>query len=537
MPTSACSTTSPSRGRPPSSRVFTSAEARLTVGWRARAADFALPARPRYPVIRLVSAVISRLEERHLGPGDLRAALLDRGGRWVAPGIVAGFADRLDGLAATISTDFNIVTLGRSPEAMARAVNRLLELHGGVVVVDGADVAYELPLPLGGVMTRGSVEEAADREEELRAALVARGYPHHEPLFTLFFLSALFPRPLGLPIPTTPLIPANWELRAPRVGTLVGSRLLTREYVTQEIEGVDLAGLLARGAERVTRRDLQALTLTLGRWAAAELTPRAAGDLAVRLRDRLLGRPTAPLLAGVLEVACRRGVDQRAITALARTLGDALDRPAFREVVGEAVDDVLARYRERMGAYPRFWMAVASLLGLIDRERVVAALHAGLRQVAADPDHPVRQRLTEVLAGLPARLRREPEFATRVEAAARDLLTTPAATHVLEEAATALQAALAADLAGGHSETAAWMVERLERARRAVAADAALRGEIDRWVKARVIEAVERHHDRLATFIEKGVLALGPEGAVRLIEEHAGDDLQYIRVNGTVVGR
>src|SRR3989441_11610647 len=89
---------------------------------------------------------------------------------------------------------------------------------------------------------------------------------------------------------------------------------------------------------------------------------------AVRLRDRLLGRPTAPLLAGVLEVACRRGLDQRAITALARTLGDALDRPAFREVVGEAVDDVLARYRERMGAYPRFWMAVASLLGLIDRE-------------------------------------------------------------------------------------------------------------------------------------------------------------------------
>ena len=144
-----------------------------------------------------------------------------------------------------------------------------------------------------------------------------------------FAVTALFRRPLGLPIPHTALIPANWELMAARVGTMVGSRVLTREYVTQEIEGVDLAGLLARGAERVTRRDLEALTLTLGRWAAAELTPRAAGDLAVRLRDRLLGRPTAPLLAGVLEVAYRQGLDQRAITALARTLGDALDRPAF----------------------------------------------------------------------------------------------------------------------------------------------------------------------------------------------------------------
>src|SRR5438445_641743 len=203
----------------PWSRIFTSPEARLTVGWRARAADFALPARDRYPVIRLVSAVITRLEERPLGPGDLRAALLDRGGRWVAPGIVAGFADRLDGLAATISTDFNIVALGRSPEAMARAVNRLLELHGGVVVVDGADVAYELPLPLGGVMTRGSVEEAADREEELRAALVARGYPHHEPLFTLFFLSADF-------LPAVRLTPRGvWDVKQSRL--LLPSRRLS----------------------------------------------------------------------------------------------------------------------------------------------------------------------------------------------------------------------------------------------------------------------------------------------------------------------
>src|SRR3989442_983809 len=141
-------------------------------------------------------------------------------GRYADVCLLDGLADRLDGLAATISTDFNIVTLGRSPEAMARAVNRLLELHGGVVVVDGADVAYELPLPLGGVMTRGSVEEAADREEELRAALVARGYPHHEPLFNLFFLSADF-------LPAVRLTPRGvWDVQHSRL--LLPSRPLYR---------------------------------------------------------------------------------------------------------------------------------------------------------------------------------------------------------------------------------------------------------------------------------------------------------------------
>ena len=174
-------------------RAFTSPAARLTVRWRARAEDFVLPARERYPVVRLVSAVITRLEERPLAPGDLPAALVDRGGRWVAPAVVAGFADeRLDGLAATITTDFNIIVLGREPSAMARAVNRLLDLHGGIVIAGREGIAYELALPLGGIMTRGALADAARWEQGLRAALVARGYPHHEPAFTLFFLAADF---------------------------------------------------------------------------------------------------------------------------------------------------------------------------------------------------------------------------------------------------------------------------------------------------------------------------------------------------------
>src|SRR5207249_283879 len=107
-------------------------------------------------------------------------------------------------------------------------------------------------------------------------------------------------------------------------------------------------------------------------------------------------------------------------------------RPDFREAVADLVDGVVGSYRERMGAYPSLLIGLANVLGLINRDRLVSALHAALRRVVDDPDDPLRRRLAEVLAELPARLR--------------------------------------------------------------------------------------------------------PEGAVRLIEEHAGDDLQYIRVNGTVVG-
>src|SRR5262249_58176723 len=93
-----------------------------------------------------------------------------------------------------------------------------------------------------------------------------------------------------------------------------------------------------------------------------------------------------------------------------------------------------------------------------------------------------------------------------------------------------------ADLVAPRSETAAWIAEGVERGGEALLTDSALRAEIGGWVKARVSELVLRHHGRIAEFIANGVRALGPEGVVRLIDEHAGDDLQYIRVNGTVVG-
>jgi adenine deaminase len=196
---------------PPWRRVFATPAARLTVSWRARPEDFRLPDRPTLPVLRLVSAVITKIEERAPQPGDLHAALIDRRGRWVAPALVAGFAERVDGLATTISTDFNILALGRRAPSIARAVNRLLDIRGGVVLVEGDEVEWELPLPLGGIMTRAELPEAAARERELARRLAERGYAFHDPFFTMFFLSADF-------LPAARLTPRGvWDVKGGRV--------------------------------------------------------------------------------------------------------------------------------------------------------------------------------------------------------------------------------------------------------------------------------------------------------------------------------
>ena len=351
-----------------------------------------------------------------------------------------------------------------------------------------------------------------------------------------FAVTALFRHPLGLPIPHTAIIPANWELMAQRVGTMVGDRVLTKDYVTHEISRFDIAELLARAAERIKPANLEAAVRAVARWAAEQVTPSATGDAALWLTHLARANPIAPLLATGIEISRKQGWDQRLIEAVAAALIEALDRPDFRTTVGDLVDEVLAGYRAQMGVYPRILMGLANTFGLIDRERLVTALHTALKKIADDPDDPLRRRLTETLAALPERLRTDPALAARVEAAKEELLASPAVARLLEDAAVGLRKLVTADLAAQPSELVSWITARLDRARRTLAEDTALRQSLDRWLKERLTEAVDRYHDRIARFIERGVHALGPEGAVRLIEEHAGDDLQYIRVNGTVVG-
>ncbi|HET7875428.1 MAG TPA: adenine deaminase C-terminal domain-containing protein [Methylomirabilota bacterium] len=195
---------------PPWREIFTAQSTRFDRRWTARAEEFALPTKPG-PVIRLVSAVITALEERAPGPGDITAALLDRQGRWITTCALAGCAPRLDGFAATLSTDYQILALGRSPAALARAVNRVVQLRGGAVLVEGERVVFELALPLGGIMSPLPLPTLAERERELRRLLAERGYPFHDPLFTLYFMTADF-------LPSVRLSSRGvWDVRRGRV--------------------------------------------------------------------------------------------------------------------------------------------------------------------------------------------------------------------------------------------------------------------------------------------------------------------------------
>jgi uncharacterized membrane-anchored protein YjiN (DUF445 family) len=142
----------------------------------------------------------------------------------------------------------------------------------------------------------------------------------------------------------------------------------------------------------------------------------------------------------------------------------------------EVVDGLLDRYRDGMRAGPRFWLTLADVFGVLDRERLVEALQKALREVARDPAHPLRQQIAEAIAELPKRLRTDDALIARVEALKTEALASPAVAGLLEDAATALRQALGADVAAADSEIVGWVADRLDRARQPRSAPTSERG-------------------------------------------------------------
>jgi adenine deaminase len=174
--------------------------------WRANKGFFEIPCegmeegqRLSFPVIKLISTVITRIKRVEFpvraglvdvsaADGFCRVAMLDRRGRWIANGILEGYADRIDGIASTFNTALEILAIGQNPRAMASAVNRVMEMGGGIAAVENGRVAFEFPLTIGGMMSDRPMKELAEKEAELKEFLFRRGYPFHDPLYTFIFL-------------------------------------------------------------------------------------------------------------------------------------------------------------------------------------------------------------------------------------------------------------------------------------------------------------------------------------------------------------
>jgi len=149
-----------------------------------------------FPVIEVISAAITRLKETTLDSRDgflerkedlLYCALVDRRGKWVTNGFIEGFG-HMEALAATFSTSFDLLVMGRSRSAMAAAAAEVADMGGGIVLFDGINNVFKMPLVYGGIMSADPFEVSLEKVYELEKRARACGYPYNDILYTLLFL-------------------------------------------------------------------------------------------------------------------------------------------------------------------------------------------------------------------------------------------------------------------------------------------------------------------------------------------------------------
>ncbi len=340
-----------------------------------------------------------------------------------------------------------------------------------------------------------------------------------------FAVTALFRAPLGLPIPHTGLVPRQKDQLATRLGEFVTGNFLTADAVAAQLVE---ARVVHRGA------------LLLAQPGAAGRVGREIADAAVAALDTL---DEERITAYVLELL-RRDLDRR---SWAPVLGQLLARAVDGQVQRPLVDIGLRRLRQHLETHPDevapvvkrllevHWASVLVDTGKLSR-RLVDTFAQVLREAEVDLEHPIRTGLDAVLRRYADDLRYSPRTTRDVDARLRALVEDPQAQQVVHDLLADVRASVRASLAEDSGDLLDRLAELVQGAAARVAADPELEGRLQDRLLGVARYAVEHYGSTVVALIQRTVAGWDARDASARIEASVGRDLQFIRINGTVVG-
>ncbi|MGY1724624.1 DUF445 domain-containing protein [Blastococcus sp. SYSU DS0533] len=338
-----------------------------------------------------------------------------------------------------------------------------------------------------------------------------------------FAVTALFRHPLRLPIPHTAIIPRKKDQIGESLGSFVQENFLTRAVVAEKLATIDVPGrlgafLAAPGrAERLGGDAATALTGITQLLKDDEVQPAVAALVERKLHET----PAAPALARVLELVVDGDRHQEVLSAAMRLMSRFLDenRLVFRAQLGDASP-----------AWVPDWVD--------DRvfDRAFTGVHRFLAEVAADPRHELRRAYDARLRAYVHALRTDPAAAARVEEFKHEVLAHPAVRDWSGSLWTTAKDAVLTAAADPTSPLRARVTALILDGARLLRTDPTVRELVQRHSGQVAGYVAERFSGDLADLVSSTVARWDTDETSRRIELQVGRDLQWIRVNGTVVG-
>lgn len=341
-----------------------------------------------------------------------------------------------------------------------------------------------------------------------------------------FAVTALFRHPLGLPIPHTAIIPRQKERLGAGLGRFVANHVFTEAEVRRVLGRLDIAGILRNffADPEAVQPAATAMAGALPR-VLASLEDGRARRLLARLLPRIAGGPAASrMLARALTAMIEGGRHQEVFGLAVSQLKVLL--VAKEEQLQAAI---AARVRAEGGALVG-WLAGATIA-----RRVLSALNHELDRVEPG-DSDLRQAFETWLRTEITRLEEDPERIAAVGRAAREALAHPAVSAWLADVWSRLRAALEADAANPSGRTVQALQSALSNLGQVLADDPMARERLNHAAERVLIALLPNARAQLADFIAGVVRSWDTATVTEKIELRVGRDLQYVRINGTLVG-
>jgi uncharacterized membrane-anchored protein YjiN (DUF445 family) len=341
-----------------------------------------------------------------------------------------------------------------------------------------------------------------------------------------FAVTALFRHPLGIPIPHTAIVPENKDRIADTMAQFLRTNFLTPQVVARRMSHTNIAAAVGSwladpqtgGGGRIRAGAAELLAQVLESLDPERLGGQVRGGL-FRQLDKL---EVSPLLGQMLSTAIAGKRHMPVIESLVRWAGLTLEdnEQLIRELIHARANAILR------------WTGLDERLA----NSVLDGLYKLLAEVIVDPDHPLRGKVEEGLAKLAGDLQSDAELRTKVERWKGELIASPAVSVWWQGVWERLRTAMLERLRRPEGEIGGQMAEALAEMGRHLRDDPALQIQINRFARRALVGAASRYGDQIVRLVSETVKRWDAQTVTDRIEGAVGRDLQFIRVNGTLVG-
>ena len=337
-----------------------------------------------------------------------------------------------------------------------------------------------------------------------------------------FAVTALFRRPLGLPIPHTAIIPANKDRIGAGVANFLEHNFMTKEVLAEELKPIDFAGAAVHWlAEPSNSRAVAAQAVSAVPALIRLLEDRDAGPL----MQAALSRATrnmkfAPLLADILGILVADRRHQVLFDHLVGMAASALEEN--RPFIRQKIHDKSPRWLPRAIDDRIFVRFLEEAQTILDEMR--------------DEDSEWRERFQEHTEEFIERLRTSPEYEEKIARLVSQTLEHPLLRDYLRQVWQDVKARVLADAASPDSRAVARLERLFLTLAESVRNDPVVQDKLNQWIRAFAAEAVSGRRHVIADLVQRVVRKWDAETVSHKFELYVGKDLQYIRINGTLVG-